>query len=785
MDNGKYECVTNKLIVSGIVQGVGFRPLTFRIAKKHGIKGNVRNIGGMVEIITQSSRQEFEEFLKELKASECEGCEIINIEITELGTYIFGMEKNNTFIYDSFEILESTSDAEVSIIPPDLTICDKCRDELYEKRNRRFKNPFISCMSCGPRYTIMDKIPYDRDNTTMEDFEMCPSCNMEYTSPLSRRFHAQTISCNDCGPFLIYTELNEHNESANESANELANESGNEAGNEAENDAAIKKTVDVIRTGGIVAVKGIGGYHFVCSPFIENTVVNLRKLKGREEKPFAVMFEDVESVSEYCKVSVDEKKLLESKARPIVLLHSDNSRMARSTCKDSIYCGAFLPYTPLQILLIRECGPLIMTSANISDRPIIKDDEEILSIDDRLLNGVLYNERRIVRSVDDSVARIIDGKAQVIRRSRGYVPYPIFMHKSKSELQILATGGDLKAAYCLYKNGNAVVSQYFGDLQEETIMNEYEESVKDLSALLKIRPDLAVCDLHPNYHSSKYAKKLGVPIEYVQHHHAHIASVMAEHNLNDKVIGIAFDGTGYGTDGNIWGGEFMVCHQGEYERRAHLKYTSIIGGDQSMRDAKKTAVCFLLNNGLDEFINDDRSAIIEAALKNNVNTILSSSMGRLFDAVASILDIQNDNTYEGECATKLEKSAVIADINNIKPEKLSFDIRKEDGMIIVDPGNLLKTICKMKKKVETGSLALGFHNAVADAVQQICSIIRNSDNINKVCVSGGVLQNNLLMKLVLEKLRNNKFEVFYNISVPPNDGSISLGQTYIGLMKRG
>lgn len=846
MDNGKNKCVTYKIIVSGIVQGVGFRPLTFRIAKTHGIHGTVRNIGGMVEIIAQSSKEKIDDFLQDLKTSECEGCEILNIDIRRLDNMEpdnvkpgnakldnmkpdnvesdnakpDNMELDNSTImqYTEFKIMESTSTAEVSIIPPDLATCDRCREELYTKSNRRFKNPFISCMSCGPRYTIIEKLPYDRENTTMDDFAMCPACNEEYIQTTSRRFHAQTISCHDCGPYLIFDELNRADQNTVSDADNNADQNTvSAADNRADqniisyadknadmdhninadtdmkisqsndticcNNDAFDKTVNIIKSGGIVAVKGVGGYHLVCSPFIEETVENLRLLKGREEKPFAVMFENIGSIEQYCQISETEKALLESKARPIVLLYSDNHKMAWSTYKGAIYCGSFLPYTPLQTMLLHECGPLIMTSANISNEPVIKDDERIVSWRNPLLNGVLYNKRRIIRSVDDSVTKVIDGKAQMIRRSRGYVPYPVFLPQSKCNLQIFAAGGDLKAAFCLYKNGNAVVSQYFGDLEEVAVMDEYKESVNDLSNLLKIKPDMAVCDMHPNYFSASYVKGLGIPVVYVQHHHAHVASVMAEHNLLGKVIGIAFDGTGYGTDGHIWGSEFMICERADFQRMGHLKYTPMIGGDQSMRDAKKTLTCFLLNNGLKEYINDERSAIIEGAINHSVNTVMSSSMGRLFDAVASMLGICDENKYEGECASKLEKEAVLADIYKVVPEKIAFNVYEDAGSIIIDAGPVLETICRLKNESTTGALALGFHYAVAEATLKACEIIRLNFAINQVALSGGVFANSVLMNRVLEVLRKNKFDVYYNISVPPNDGSISLGQTYIGLMR--
>ncbi len=745
MDKGQNK-ITKRIRVFGMIQGVGFRPLVFRLAKNHGINGTVKNTGGIVEITAQGQKQNLEEFLKELSSDKWDGRKIVKMQVEDVREADYG----------AFHIISSSPDREVSIIPPDLPVCPKCRKELEDIHNRRFHNPFISCTSCGPRYTIMERLPYDRHTTSMREFPMCPACLEEYTAPDSRRFHAQTISCNDCGPYLFMDGLADRE--------------------------ALKKAIGILKAGGILAVKGIGGYHFVCSPMPEETVLNLRRLKGREEKPFAVMFNNLESVEEYCIVSKEEKELLESKARPIVLLYRKEKTMAEAVNKGGICCGAFLPYTPLQILLTQSCGPLIMTSANMSGRPIIKDDHVMLGLKSPYLNGVLYHKRRIVRSVDDSVAKVTDRKPQLLRRSRGYVPYPVFLARENKSPAIFAAGGDLKAAFCLYKEGSAVVSQYFGDLEENSVFEEYKASYSDLSGLLNINPGLVVCDLHPNYHSARFAKTFPVPVLPVQHHHAHIASVMAEHNLKGPVIGVAFDGTGYGSDGNIWGGEFLICEGAGFKRAAHLSYTPVLGGDNSMRDGKKTAACFLLNAGLFKEIQDERRDMMKAALDRRINTFLSSSMGRLFDAVASILAICHMNRYEGECASLLEKEAVLACRNQIKPEKLTFAIQEKSGIIEINPEPVLKSLCKLKDTVDKGSLALGFHYGAADAVLRVCEIIREEQGIHTVALSGGVFQNTVLTELVLKLLREKGFLVYLNMAVPPNDGCISLGQTYIGLM---
>lgn len=820
MDKGEFAAVTNKITVSGIVQGVGFRPLTFRIAKKHRICGTVQNVGGRVEIIVQAAPAAIADFLRELSQTELEGGEITDVHVEEL-------EPGEAVKYTDFRIVESreVKSRMPSIIPPDLAVCASCQRELESREDRRYRHPFISCMSCGPRYTIIDRLPYDRDTTVMEDFVMCEACREEYTSPESRRFHAQTISCYDCGPYLMFQEcsplkdaeirgrvnnvesaeqghLQETEErllqaSEEEIEERLLQVSAKEAEKLREQGVlsprhsgeGLERAAAIIKSGGILAVKGIGGYHFVCSPFFEESVQNLRSLKGREEKPFAVMFESLEQIKEYCQVSPQEAELLESKERPIVLLYSDNTKLAPSVCKQSSYCGAFLPYTPLQILLLQSCGPLIMTSANLSGQPIIHEDDTMLSLQEPLLNGVLYNKRRILRSVDDSVAKVIDGKVQIIRRSRGYVPYPVFLPESRRDLNILAAGGDLKAAVCLYRQQQAVVSQYFGDLEEQAVFEEYKRSADDLSKLLQITPDLVVCDLHPNYFSSRYAKSLEAglkkPVLHVQHHHAHIAAVMAEHQLTEPVIGVAFDGTGYGTDGAVWGGEFLICRGAEFERAAQLKYTPLMGGDSSARDAKKTAVCFLLASGLQSFVNDTRSDIIESALNNQINTVLSSSMGRLFDAVSSILEISHENSYEGECAALLEKEALLAEQGGLLATEMSFGILHEDGGIKIDPQPVLQEICShsISSDEQRRKLALGFHYALVDAVLAVCNHLREKSAINEVALSGGVFQNSVLTNRVLRVLREQDFKVYYNQAVPPNDGAISLGQAYIGIMK--
>ncbi|MDF2540477.1 MAG: (NiFe) hydrogenase maturation protein HypF [Herbinix sp.] len=747
MDQRKNESIGKKIVVYGIVQGVGFRPLVYHIAQKYQIKGTVRNIGGMVEIIAEATKKNLDLFIMELDDLKNRGYEIIGIETENITVRSF----------KDFTILQSGDTNAVSIIPPDLPVCDECQKELYEGSDRRYLNPFISCMACGPRYTIINKLPYDRQNTTMDDFELCKACHREYITPESRRFHAQTISCHECGPYLRFDELtNQH---------------------------AFDAAVNALQSERIIAVKGIGGYHYACVPTKNETVKKLRVLKGREEKPFAIMFETLSQIEEYCIVTKEEKELLEVKARPIVLLKLRNPNSFEEAIRGSIYCGAFLPYTPLQMMLLKSCGPLIMTSANLSAQPIIREDTQMLAVKSPYLEGVLWNDRRIERSVDDSVAKIVAGKPQIIRRSRGYVPYPVFLSPDGKNKKIFAAGSDLKAVFCLYQGGSAVISQPFGDLEEQSVFDEYQASITDLSNLLKFTPELAVCDLHPNYYSSKYAMSMGLELIYVQHHHAHIASVMAEHRIMGPVIGVAFDGTGYGTDGTVWGGEFLICEGADFIRAAHLSVTPMLGGDQSMKDAKKTADCFLIHYGLEQYCEDERSKVIAAAIQNQVNTIGSSSIGRLFDAAASILRIQDINRYEGECASLLEKEALLALISNKKPEDLDFSIKQKNEIIEIDPQPVLEALCHRRETKDIGALALGFHYAIARMIATICKHLSSKFQINTIALGGGVFQNTILTEETIRLLNEIDLCVYRNIMVPPNDGSISLGQTLIGIMR--
>jgi hydrogenase maturation protein HypF len=765
VDKGKKGIVIKRILVYGIVQGVGFRPFVYSLAERLGIVGGVCNLGGIVEIIAAALEEVHKEFLEELRNEEGKDYEIHALETQEITKEQLTREQLAVYESGKFVISASADNIRGFSLTPDIGLCESCASELADKLNRRYRHPFISCAACGPRYTILEHTPYDRNTTVMKEFSMCEACNHEYTAASDRRFHAETISCMECGPVLRW-EVHTGEVSDN---------------SRAEGETALAEAIKVIRAGGIAAVKGIGGFHYVCSPFRNETVQKLRLLKGREKKPFALCFPDMDTLKAYAQVTIEEEKLLRSKARPIVLLYEKERRVADEVSGGSIYFGAFLPYTPIQLLLTKELGPLIMTSANLSGKPIIRENSEILSLNSPYLNGVLYHDREILRSVDDSVVKVVNKKRQIIRRSRGYAPYPVLLPESDGE--IFAAGGDLKGSFSLYKDGRAVLSQYFGDLEEYDILKEYQKAYEDLKALLFLSPKLAVCDMHPGYHSTEFAKGLALPVLQVQHHHAHIASVMAEHGLKGKILGIAFDGTGYGTDGNIWGGEFLLCEGGEFTRVGHLSYTPLMGGDASQKDAGKTALCYLLAEGLSEVMMDDRTALIKAALTHGTNTVLSSSMGRLFDGVSALLGICSESRYEGEAAVLLEQEGRKALIAEIAPVFMEFDITEVNGIFQMKPGSVIRTLAASKATEDRGALSLGFHYAIAEAVLCICSSLSRRVNISAVALSGGVFANSLLLERVTQRLSEQGFQVYRNEAVPPGDGGISLGQTYIGIYR--
>jgi hydrogenase maturation protein HypF len=722
------------------VQGVGFRPTVALLAAEYGVTGWVRNAGGLVQCLLSGDPAAIDALLQAIQAR----FSILRMDVREVPP----------FEAADFRILESgdapEGEALPALVPPDAPVCDECLRELRDPANRRYCHPFISCSACGPRYSIIRALPYDRETTAMRGFPMCKACAAEYTAPRDRRFHAQTIACPDCGPKLTYLR-----------------------GGIAQ-PCPIASAARDIWGGGVVAIKGIGGYHLACLPE-ESPVMRLRQMKGRERKPFALMFRSLEDIEAVCEVGPEERALLTGFARPIVLLPVKTPAFCENVASGSLEYGCFLPYTPVHHLLLDEVAAggakaLVMTSANVSGEPILYEEEQIAAFAPGALSGILTHDRPIENSLDDSVARVIDGAPQILRRARGYAPLPVPVGGSG---RVFAAGGDLKAACCVLEGGYAHIGPHIGDLEDEGCSERYGRTAGNLVKLLSAKPDRAACDMHPRYFSSEYARQTGLPIVEVQHHHAHVASVMAEHGLS-RALGVAFDGTGYGTDGTVWGGEFLLCEGAEFRRAGYLLPVKMAGGDESMRDGAKTAACY---QGMSGAAPDYSGwGVLEKALSLNINAVESSSMGRLFDAASSILGVCRENRYEGECAILLEREAALAMRSGIEPAPLAFDLTEIDGRIVADWRPVIRVLSAGGR---VPALALGFHEAVAGMVARVCETLCARYGVRDVALSGGVFQNRLLTEGCLKRLRTLGYGVYLNRQAPPGDGGISLGQAFI------
>ena len=795
-----------QITVLGVVQGVGFRPFVAECARTLSIRGSVCNSGGLVRIEAYGTKEAMEELVHRLRSCAPPAARVDRVIVEKEREA--GAEPEDFLIVES----EAENGADLPLIPPDLPICADCLAELGNPENRRFRYPFISCTACGPRYSILEAIPYDREHISMREYAMCPECGREYRQPGGRRRHAQTISCRDCGPQLILSGREDFSSKGGGMASGLTS------------DAALSEAVRILKEGGILAVKGIGGYQFACRPDREETVCRLRLLKGREKKPFAVMFPSLDGahgIRAFCRVSRQEEALLVSAARPIVLLErSGQDAFCPSLCAESRYLGAFLPYTGLHQLLTEEAGPLVMTSANATDDPIFTKEEELAELWERFphaLDGAAWNTRRIVTPLDDSLMRITAGHVQMLRRSRGFVPSPVYLHEreggpvfsaKKGRKEVLAFGGDLKSVFCLAAGERAYLSQYLGDMENFRVYQNFRKELDRMKTLFGVRPQKLVCDLHPGFSTTRLAEETaarsGLPLLQVQHHHAHAASVMAEHGL-ERCIAVVFDGTGYGTDGHIWGGEFLVCEGASFQRCGHLEEIPLTGGDASSKDASLTAACHLafLSEGKDVSFSRTvapKVELVRKALKFGINVQQSSSMGRLFDAVSALLGIRDFNSYEGECAIALENAAwKERKRREERPEnggrerelplELPFPIREEGKRLIADRRTLLEALLReLSEEGECGikperaqELALAFHEALARMVLAMCRRLRERTGIRQIALSGGVFANVLLQERCRALLEADGFSVYVNEQVPGNDGGICLGQAWIVL----
>jgi hydrogenase maturation protein HypF len=749
--------------VYGIVQGVGFRPFVSRIAKQAGICGSVCNKGSYVEIVAESSEPQLATFLSNLKSNAPERSAILRIETS--------VEPPKGLC--KFEIVKSGCEKGEIFVSPDIAICPKCKAELFDKNGRRYLHPFINCTACGPRLTILNSMPYDRERTSMAGFEMCPECRHEYTDPVCRRYHAQPVCCNDCGPKLYIP------------------------GSEKDSREAILFVREVLRGGGLAAVKGIGGFHLCCDAQSPKAVARLRSLKNRPFKPFAVMLRDMDTVRRECKVEDVQAALLDGPQKPIILLDRiPEGQICREVAPDNPKIGVMLPYAPVQLLLFsypdgkEMSDSFVMTSGNPSGAPICRNDEEAIRELSDMCDVILSNDRQIRLRADDSVMAFFEGRPYMVRRSRGYAPLPVLLPRNSGG-RVLAVGGELKNTFCLASNDLLYLSPYIGDLADLRTVKALDESVRRMERLLEIKPQIVACDLHPKYNSTAFAKSLGLPVIEVQHHYAHIASCMAENGCQGEVIGVAFDGTGYGTDGTVWGGEFLRASFSGFERLGSIAPLCQAGGELAVKEGWRVAVSLLL----DAF--DSDSAAGDAAvklglcdeanvktqfamLKNNINCVQSTSAGRVFDAVSAILGIKRFSTFEGEASMALEFTAD----KSVKSELLPEIETLADGRFIIKTDDLIRYLVSQALGHASKVFLAGvFHSAVADMICEGCRRCREQTGIGTVALSGGVFQNMLLLKKCSVQLREYGFEVLTHSLVPANDGGIALGQAAIALNK--
>jgi len=751
--------IRKNIIIKGIVQGVGFRPFIHKLVQNYNLSGWVLNSNQGVEMDVEGKTEELNNFISDIKDKLPPLARIEKIEVNQLP--LIG--------YEGFSIKKSITKEENSfvLVSPDISICEDCLQELFDPCNRRFYYPFINCTNCGPRFTIIKDIPYDRGKTTMRVFEMCPQCQSEYENIEDRRYHAQPNACAECGP-QVFLYQNKR---------------------KLENIDPIKEAIKLLKDGKIGAIKGLGGFHLVCDATNNKVVTKLRRLKNREAKPFAIMSFNLEKIKQYCKLGKKEEKWLINRARPIVLLKKKKDSLISSlVAPRNNYLGVMLPYTPLHYLLLKDnFTALIMTSGNIADQPIIGDNQEALEKLDRIADFFLLYNRDIFNRCDDSVAKIINDGNVFFRRSRGYVPYPIILDFKLKE--VLALGGELKNTISFSKENYVFPSQYLGDLKSMETLDFLKGSIENLERIFRVNPEIIACDLHPDYLSTQFAEEIGakkgLKVVKVQHHHAHIVSCMAENNIKEKVMGVAYDGTGYGDDGKIWGGEFLLCDLKEYLRVGHLKYYPLPGGDKAIMEPWRMAYSYLysiygpkaktLDIDFNRRMDYDKLSIIEKMIDKNINSPLTSSCGRLFDAASSLIGIRDEISYEGQAAMELESFCA----SGIK-ERYKFSIYKEGEEFIIDPQEIFIDIIKdLKEGIDKKVMATKFHNTVAEFTLNLCGKIRENTEINKIALSGGVFQNHYLTEKIISLLEKDDFQVYTQRKVSPNDGGISLGQAVV------
>ncbi len=751
--------------VKGIVQGVGFRPFVFALAAENSLKGRVLNNGNGVLVDVEGDDESIEQFINSIKT---DPPPLSFIESVTRETI------SESADFQTFQILASeTNGSKFVPISADMATCADCLRELFDEQNRRFRYPFINCTNCGPRFTIIENVPYDRAMTTMREFTMCAECLAEYENPLDRRFHAEPTCCAVCGPELFL----------------VSNETEMRRNGDAEkSENAIEQAKRLLENGKILAVKGIGGFHLVCDALNAEAVETVRRRKFREDKPFALMANSAKIVEKYCVVSEAEKELLLSKERPVVLLaRKTDAMIPESIAPKAKNLGFMLPYAPLHFLLLENMEtPLVMTSANTSDEPICYTDADATERLRNIADCFLSHNRKIHIRTDDSIVRIVRNEGNpkskiVLRRSRGYAPAPL-KTSFTFEKQILACGAELKNTFCLTRDNYAFVSHHIGDLENLETLQSFTSGIEHYKKLFNLEPEIIAYDLHPEYFSTKYALEIDAEKIGVQHHHAHIASCLADNFADGEVIGAAFDGTGFGLDGKIWGGEFFVADFKNAERVAHLEYIPLVGGAKAIREPWRIAAVYLQKTFGDEFTNLDLPFVrnlnlrewktLKSMVRSKTNCPETSSMGRLFDAVAALLALRNSVNYEGQAAIELE---AIADNKNIK----SYEFEIEKSRIIKSDAVIREAVEDLLNGVSKREVAAKFHLAVVDLITKIAVQLRDERNLHRVALSGGVFQNIFLLERVCKSLKSKGFEVLTHHRVPTNDGGISLGQAAI------
>jgi hydrogenase maturation protein HypF len=777
-----------KILVKGIVQGVGFRPFVYSLAKSLNLKGFVMNSseGVVIDIEGDNSPAFIERLSKEAPPLS----QIMGVDITPVPFYG----------YQDFQIIKSRDEGSFTLISSDVSICEDCFRELLNKNDRRYLYPFINCTNCGPRYTITKSIPYDRPNTTMSVFKMCPDCEKEYHNPEDRRFHAQPNACPVCGPQVKLIVKNETLKKGNPPSPPLVK--GGKGGFSDKKENPIEETIKLLQEGLIVAIKGLGGFHIACDASNEEAVNRLRLKKRKSNKPFALMAPDVETIRKFCEASKEEESLLISNKRPIVLLKKLQNYLPEAIAPNNPCTGFMLPYTPLHYLLfyypvtslvprpsslVSNFDALIMTSGNISEEPIVIDNEEAVSMLSGIADAVLIHNRDIFMRVDDSVVRLMSNNPSVsfIRRSRGYVPDPIPLHEDGPD--VLGCGADIKNTFTLIKGRFAIPSQHIGDMENYETLKFFEESLKNLKDVYRVKPEVLAYDLHPEYLSTQWAlKQEGIKKIGIQHHHAHIASVMAEKGIKKKVIGVSFDGTGYGTDGNLWGGEFLIADITGFKRAGHFKYVPLPGGETSVKEPWRTAVSYIKDMAGDEAMHylesigfvkrygSDRLKDVLKIIDKKLFSPLSSGAGRVFDAISAIIGMCDKNTFEGEAAIALE-SITIPDLVDDYP----IDIKFRETMEIDFSQTILKIVGDLVNGEDKGIISTKFHNTLVNAISRVVQKLSSLYTIDDVVLCGGVFQNIYLLDRTIVKLKSMDMKVNIHEKVPCNDAGISLGQAYI------